>query len=66
MPSPKQEIIVTIGPSGETTVEVHGVPGAACEKATQDIEHALGTVTARKRTAEYYRTAPAQRITNKT
>jgi len=64
MPGAKQEIIITIGPSGETSVEVHGVPGASCEKATQEVERALGSVKDRKRTAEYYRTVPAQTITN--
>lgn len=58
---PKQEIVVTISESGDTTVEVHGVAGSACEQATAELEQAMGVVRTREHTAAYYQQPVVQR-----
>ena len=45
-------ITVLIAPDGSSTVEAYGFAGAACLKATKDIEDAIGRVDARKPTRE--------------
>jgi hypothetical protein len=52
-----QDIIVTIGPDGQTTVEVAGVCGSGCSALTAALERALGSTTADTKTADYYRPA---------
>lgn len=48
-------ITVTIDSEGQASVEVNGVAGKSCEDLTRELEQALGTVTDRKRTADYHR-----------
>lgn len=50
----KREIEVTIGPDGQVTLRPKGVQGPACLDLTKDLEAALGDVTSRKLTSEYY------------
>jgi hypothetical protein len=47
-------IEVTIDPEGIVTIEATGFRGNACEKATKEIEEALGLQKGRKKKAEYY------------
>ena len=54
-------ILVTIGPTGETTVSVQGAAGPSCQDLTRALESALGTTTEDTRTPEYYRPAVASR-----
>ena len=48
-------IKVTIDTDGAAQVEVDGMAGKSCEDATRELEKALGTVTDRKRTADYHK-----------
>ena len=48
-------IIVTIDTAGSAQVEVNGMAGKSCEDLTRELEQALGTVTDRKRTADYHK-----------
>lgn len=51
----KQDIRITISPSGEVAFEVKGVKGAACLDETRFLEEALGgEVLEREKTSEYY------------
>jgi hypothetical protein len=59
------QIIVTVTPKGETSLETKGFFGAGCRKATQRIERALGKVVSDKPTAEHHQVAPCrQRVQN--
>lgn len=46
------EVIIT--PAGEVQIEAVGFKGNACEKATAELEAALGTTTAKKKKPEYF------------
>ena len=50
----KKDIFFTIDENGEVKIEVKGAPGEDCKKLTQEVEEALGVVTARTMTSEYY------------
>lgn len=50
----KQEIEFIIKPDGTVEETVTGVNGPDCEAITKDIEQALGKVTDRKRTGDFY------------
>ncbi len=52
--SKRQEIEIVIKPDGTVEEKVTGVAGAACEKATEAIERALGDVVKREHTPDYY------------
>ena len=54
-------ILVTIGPTGETTVSVQGGAGPSCQDLTRALEAALGATTHDAPTPEYYRQAAASR-----
>jgi hypothetical protein len=51
---PKQEIEFVVKPDGTVEERVTGVSGPDCEKVTEAIEKALGDVTKRERTSDYY------------
>ena len=51
---PKQEIEFVIKPDGTVEERVTGVSGPDCEKVTEAIERALGDVTKREHTSDYY------------
>jgi len=53
-------ILVTIGPTGETTVSVQGAVGPSCQDLTRALETALGATTHDAPTPEYYRQAAAR------
>jgi Protein of unknown function (DUF2997) len=51
----KQDIEITISPSGEVSFTVKGVKGASCIDATKFLEQALGgEILEREPTSEYY------------
>jgi hypothetical protein len=51
----KQDIAITISPTGEVSFTVKGVKGAACLAETAFLEQALGGgVLEREKTSEYY------------
>lgn len=51
----KQDITITISPTGEVSFTIEGVKGASCIDETKFLEDALGGgVLDRERTAEYY------------
>lgn len=47
-------VIVTVETDGTIEIKATGFRGSACEKATAQIEKALGTVTKKTRTPEFY------------
>lgn len=55
----KQEMEIAIGPDGKVSLKVFGVKGDDCLDLTKDLEEALGEVTERERTAEFYERSPA-------
>jgi hypothetical protein len=50
----KSEITVTIGPDGAVRLETRGLVGESCLEETKGLERALGRVTGRTKTSEYY------------
>lgn len=57
-------ITVTIDRAGNATVETKGFAGSECEKATADLENALGARTSNVRTGEYHNRPDATRTVN--
>lgn len=51
----RREIQFQIDDSGNVSIQVKGVDGAECERLTREIEEALGVVSNRQRTSEYYK-----------
>jgi len=50
----KQEIEFTINPDGSVGIAVKGAKGKKCTEITREIEEALGIVTNRTYTGDYY------------
>lgn len=50
----KEELEITIGADGNVSIHVAGVGGPDCLKLTEELEAALGVVTEREKTSEYY------------
>jgi hypothetical protein len=50
----RREIQFTIDDNGEVSIQVLGVKGEECERLTREIELALGVVSSRQHTSEYY------------
>jgi len=50
----RREIQFTIDDNGEVSIQVAGVKGPECERITREIEAALGIVSSRVHTSEYY------------
>lgn len=48
------KIIITVSPTGETTLETKGYAGASCTDASKPYEQALGIKTDDRKTAEYH------------
>ncbi len=57
-----QIIEIVISPTGQTTVETKGFTGASCQDASRFLEHALGTRTAEKLTADFHQSNAAQQV----
>lgn len=49
-----KSVIVIITPDGEVQIDAVGFKGTACEKATAEIEKALGVPSTRKKKPEYH------------
>jgi len=49
-----RKIEVVVFPDGKVSVQTRGFSGPACLAASRFLEKALGTVTAERRTAEFY------------
>lgn len=47
-------IEITISPSGETKLETRGCVGSECQKASADLQQALGIATAETLKSEFY------------
>jgi DUF2997 family protein len=62
----KIEIEVTLSPGGEVRLVTHGLKGQTCLAETDALEKALGAVTKRERTSEFYQQATAARTGVKT
>lgn len=54
MSAAKQEIEVTISADGQVSLRPTGAKGADCVELTRALEDAVGEVTRREYTAEYY------------
>jgi hypothetical protein len=50
-------IEVLVSPTGETTVQTKGYAGGECLRASKFLEQALGSVTAERKTADFYQTS---------
>jgi hypothetical protein len=50
----KQELEISIDDEGNVSIKVIGVDGAKCLELTRELEEALGIVTDRKRTGDFY------------
>jgi hypothetical protein len=57
-----KEIEFTIDSDGNVSFEFKGTPGAGCLKETQELEAALGKVTDRDFTPEYYQDAEVEEV----
>ncbi len=51
----KEEMEITINKNGEVEIHVQGVDGTSCLKLTKELEEALGIVTGREKTSEFYK-----------
>jgi acylphosphatase len=56
----KQEMEITIGKDGEVQIHVQGVDGKSCMELTKDLEEALGVVTTREKTGDYFKKEKVQ------
>lgn len=50
----RKELEITIGPDGNLEILTHGFKGRSCLEAVRPFEQALGEVTHRELTGEYY------------
>jgi len=50
----KQDIEISISPTGEVTFTVKGVKGSSCLNETKFLEEAIGEVVEREKTPEFY------------
>ena len=53
----KKDLVITIGPDGEVTIEVEGVAGPGGLDLTKFLEDELGEVTDRQLSSAYYQDA---------
>lgn len=49
-----ERIRIVISPEGEVNMEAIGFTGDACEKATRELEEALGQVESRRHKPEFH------------
>lgn len=54
------DIKIEIMPDGQVKLEVEGAKGSECMDLTRFLEEALGEVTARELTSDYYETTQAE------
>jgi hypothetical protein len=53
-------IEITVGPSGEATVQTKGFAGGDCREASRFLEQTLGRKSAESLTAEFYQQETAR------
>jgi len=58
----KQEMEITIGRDGKVEIHVQGVDGKSCMDLTKELEEALGVVTSREKTGEYFKEDSGQTV----
>lgn len=58
----KKEIIVDVAEDGSIKIDSVGFVGAECEKATEFLERALGTIAENKRKPEYLKRPGTQQV----
>lgn len=51
----RHELDIEIGPDGEISMKVKGASGSECLDLTRDLEEALGLVSQREKTSEFYK-----------
>ena len=56
----KKELIIEIAPDGSMRIKTEGFKGAECEEELKPIEKALGEVSERVRTNDYYQRSTTQ------
>ncbi len=61
----KVEIELLFTPEGEVRLKTRGLKGKTCVDETEALERALGSVTERERTSEYYQQAATTRGTTR-
>lgn len=57
-----KEITITIAPDGSVITQVKGIKGAGCKTLTNQIETALGRITANKATPEMFEKAQPEKL----
>jgi len=57
----KKELIIEIAPDGSLQIKTEGFKGTECEEELKPIEKALGEVTERVRTNEFYQQSNTQK-----
>lgn len=62
----KQELEIVIDAEGNLRIKTHGLKGGDCEEELKPLEKALGKVTERERTSEYYEKSANQQQKQKT
>jgi hypothetical protein len=60
----KQELIIEILPDGNLKIKTEGFKGADCEDELKPLEEAMGEVTDRERTSDYYQQPTGQKNRN--
>jgi hypothetical protein len=61
----KIEIELLFTPDGEVRMKTRGLKGKACMDETESLERAIGTVTDREKTSEYYQQPVAAKGTTR-
>ncbi len=56
------ELEITVTKDGDVKIRVKGVAGPACEALTKDIENAIGVVTEREKTGEFFQATEQETI----
>jgi hypothetical protein len=59
----KTELEITIGADGQVRIVTHGLKGQECLTETKALESALGRVTRREKTREFYQQPERSRTT---
>jgi hypothetical protein len=58
----RKDIFFTINDDGEVSIQVKGAPGGDCLELTKAIEEALGIVSDRQHTSEFYQQEESETI----
>ncbi len=61
----KVEIEVVFAPDGQVSLKTRGLKGKTCLEETEALERALGRVTSREKTSEYYQQPSAAKGTTR-